>query len=806
MKTLRSKTQTCRSRSSAEGSATTFRRARRVSTTCYSTGLLSAFWVLSAFASLFALGPSVAYSQDGANPTEVTSPEVASNEVSSFDAGSNGTGSSESTSAATSGESASNDDARRHGYLVDVALPLIGDRDEQVRQQIEAIAKSENAVSRRPIIVLRFRATPLEELAAEPDNGGMRTRGSQFERCLALARFLTSAEANRVRLIAYLPESVEGHALLPILACEEILAAPNAELGRAAIDEPNEPTIETAYRDVVERRATLPEAVVMAMLDAKQEVFELGLRDGSTRIADQDTTQQLRDEGRVINQNTIWSGGTLATFTGEQMRARRWIERTVLDSQDLPAALGLSSTLRTSRQLPREWKAVTVTLAGDLNATRINQIIRGLNEQIDENEVNLVVFDVSQIQCNFQQASRLANFIADFDPNEVYTLGVARQDLRGPVAMLPVSCREAVLLSGATLGPDSTNTTSIGDNDVAQKFLGDLANRSKRPLPLLSAVVDADTKVKEFIHQTSGRSAIFADWQIDLQTDAKQWFAKRTVAGGDAIANDLALQYRLVDSLDDNLTIALSRLGVDETPSELQTPWLDASIEMVLAQGWLPRLLLTIGFFALMAELGNPGLGAGGFLAALCFMGFFWVEGLNGNVEALEVMLFVAGLVALAIEIFVIPGFGVFGIGGLLMLFVSVVLASQTFVWPTTSAQLGEVASNLFWTACMALAGMIGLLFMHKQLERLPMFKWVSVLPEEDPEDLNYRESFTHREHLVGQEGLTTTRLNPSGKAQFGSDIVPVVGAGELIDSGVPVKVVEVRGNLVLVDRSERVL
>ena len=147
-----------------------------------------------------------------------------------------------------------------------------------------------------------------------------------------------------------------------------------------------------------------------------------------------------------------------------------------------------------------------------------------------------------------------------------------------------------------------------------------------------------------------------------------------------------------------------------------------------------------------------------------------------------------------------VPGFGVFGISGMLMVLVSVVLASQTFIWPTTSAQLSEVSVNLFWVACLALGGMIGLLFMHKQLERMPLFRWVALEPDEDVDDRDYREALAHREHLLNQEGLTTTRLNPSGKAQFGRDIVPVVGTGRMIDEGVPVRVVEVRGNLILVE------
>ena len=123
----------------------------------------------------------------------------------------------------------------------------------------------------------------------------------------------------------------------------------------------------------------------------------------------------------------------------------------------------------------------------------------------------------------------------------------------------------------------------------------------------------------------------------------------------------------------------------------------------------------------------------------------------------------------------------------------------------TTSAQLSEVSVNLFWVSCLALGGMISLLFMHKQLERSPLLKWVTLQPvdEDEAADLNARETLAHREHLLGQTGLTTTRLNPSGKAQFGRDIVAVVGTGKLIGTGVPVRVVEVRGPLVLVEELE---
>ncbi len=701
-------------------------------------------------------------------------------------------------------QEASESAVERLGFLVDVPLPLVGQRDEVVRQQIVRIADAHRGAEQRPVVVLQFKVAPLTLAGGEPDNGGLGSRGSQFERCLALARFLTSPEAARVRLIAYLPETIEGHAVLPVLACEEIIAASSAELGRATVDEPLDATITGAYRDVVARRATLPQAVVMAMLDGNAEVYLLELADGNSLVADRQEASKRREAGEVLREETVWAGGGLAQFNGQQLRNRRWIARTVDDADELAAALDLSGALRSSQQLPREWNGVKLSVSGQLSTARVNQVIRALTEAIDKRQVNLVIVELSETSSEFQPAARLASYLAGLDPEVVYTLGIAKQAVTGPATLLVVACDEAVVLSDASLGPAPDAKFSDGESDTMRIVLGDLAESAGRPLPLMSALIDPGVVVNQYVHQESGKRSIFAEWQVAKQVDANQWLAKSRLAAGEPLENEVALRYRLIDAIDESSGLTLGRLGLEQTPPELSTPWLDRAIEQLTAQPWLPRLLLTLGFFALMIELGSPGISVGGLMAGVCFVGFFWIEGLNGNVESLEILLFVGGLVALALELFVLPGFGLFGIGGLLMLLVSVVLASQTFVWPTTSAQLGEVASNLFWVSCMALGGMIGLLFMHKQLENSPLLKWVTLQPSgvEELRELEQREATVHRDHLLGQEGLTTTRLNPSGKAQFGREIVAVIGTGTMIGEGVPVRVVEVRGNLILVEES----
>ena len=168
-------------------------------------------------------------------------------------------------------------DSERQAYLVEVPLPLVGSRGETVRRQISQIAQAAAKAKERPIVVLAFRATVSTRANASAESAfGLQTRGSEFGSCSELARTLTSAEASRVRLVAYLPNSVEGHAVLPVLACEEIVSTASAELGSAAVDDTNvgEGVI-GFYREIVNRRRTLPVAVVMSMLRGDVEVYKV---------------------------------------------------------------------------------------------------------------------------------------------------------------------------------------------------------------------------------------------------------------------------------------------------------------------------------------------------------------------------------------------------------------------------------------------------------------------------------------------------------------------------------------------------
>ena len=119
-------------------------------------------------------------------------------------------------------------------------------------------------------------------------------------------------------------------------------------------------------------------------------------------------------------------------------------------------------------------------------------------------------------------------------------------------------------------------------------------------------------------------------------------------------------------------------------------------------------LLLVIGFVGLYLEIHSPGVGVGAFVAVVCFVLFFWSRYLGGTAGWLEVLLFVVGVSCILLEIFVIPGFGIFGLGGGAMVLASIILASQTFVIPHDEYQFAQLRNSLLVIAGTGIGILVG--------------------------------------------------------------------------------------------------
>jgi membrane-bound serine protease (ClpP class) len=206
-----------------------------------------------------------------------------------------------------------------------------------------------------------------------------------------------------------------------------------------------------------------------------------------------------------------------------------------------------------------------------------------------------------------------------------------------------------------------------------------------------------------------------------------------------------------------------------------------------LANPLVSPLLLSLGVLGLVLEIKTGAFGLGG-LVSLVSLGLFFVSSfLVGLAGWEEIILLGVGLVAISIEVFILPGFGAAGILGIVALASAIVLAmigsspsaadvTQAFTVLGVSVAI-TAAVTYAWLRHLPNSGRFGGLFLRGGAHQADGY--IAASPRHD---------------LVGQDGIAVTDLRPAGTAQIGQERVDVVTEGEYVAQGRAVRVVRSEG------------
>jgi membrane-bound serine protease (ClpP class) len=160
-------------------------------------------------------------------------------------------------------------------------------------------------------------------------------------------------------------------------------------------------------------------------------------------------------------------------------------------------------------------------------------------------------------------------------------------------------------------------------------------------------------------------------------------------------------------------------------------------------------------------------------------------------------LLVASGVVLLALEIFVIPGFGIAGVLGIVALLggLSLSLVGAGASWDFILKAMGQVVFSL-------LAALIASLVMLRFLPRLPWGRRL-ILETGLPAGEGYASAPETDQRWLGKSGRAVSPLRPAGIAEIEGERVDVVSDGEFIDSGTPIAVTRIDGNRIVVRRSK---
>ncbi|TFG52673.1 MAG: nodulation protein NfeD [Gemmatimonadales bacterium] len=231
----------------------------------------------------------------------------------------------------------------------------------------------------------------------------------------------------------------------------------------------------------------------------------------------------------------------------------------------------------------------------------------------------------------------------------------------------------------------------------------------------------------------------------------------------------------------------LSTLGL--SGAQVVTPsinWAESLVRF-LTNPVVAPLLLSLGMLGLVLEIKAGAFGLGGLVSLGALGLFFGSNLLLGLAGWEELIVLAAGVIALAVEVFIIPGFGIAGVLGILLIGSSVVMAMLGNI-PT----LGDVTTAV---AVLGSAVVITLAVFYAWFRHLPSsnrFKGLLLKGGLDREGGVV--SAPERKELIGQIAVSTTDLRPAGTARVGNERIDVVTEGDFIASGSRVQILRAEG------------
>ena len=438
-------------------------------------------------------------------------------------------------------------------------------------------------------------------------------------------------------------------------------------------------------------------------------------------------------------------------------------------------------------------------------------------QEAEEEQADLLIVQIDSpggvIEPSFNLAERLSHVdwakTVAFVPKSAYSGGT----------VMALGCDEIVLGKDGQIG----DVGAIFEKDGVYRYVPEkeispwvekiriLAERKDRSPALAQSMMKLKSKVFVYTNKKNGEKRFMSvedaeaiagdDWEkgpLVIESSDEQFL---TVTGKRGI--ELGLTSHVADSVDE-----LKEIYQIKGPIVIKQWETIDTVVGILNIPFVTGLILFIGLICLYVEFSVPGIGVGGLMALLCFAIFFWSKFLGGTSEWLEVLLFFAGVIFLLVELFVIPGFGIAGLTGVLLMLASIILASHDFALPRTAEQQSQFLQTLLIIAASGAVFVLSALFLSRHLNRLPMFSKITLVPPEPAlatgsiaadESLNSTSALLN----IGQEGICQTALRPSGKAMFNNQRYDVVADGDFIDPNTPIRVMAIKGNRIVVQRCE---
>lgn len=406
-------------------------------------------------------------------------------------------------------------------------------------------------------------------------------------------------------------------------------------------------------------------------------------------------------------------------------------------------------------------------IRGDIDP-RMNRYVELALNQATEESVDIVIIDMDTYGGAVNDANDIRTRILEYEkPIWVFI----NNDAASAGALISIACDSIYMVPGANIGA-ATVVNGVDGTQAPDKYqsymrsiMRSTAEENGRNPLIAEGMVDDRVSIDGVTEE--GKIITFTTSEA-----IKNGYCEAEVAGiYDILEKNNIVDFELIE-------YQLS--GTEKVIAFFLNPFVSG----------LLILVITAGIFF---ELQTPGVGfplAAAGIALVLYLVPYYLNGLAAN---WEIAVFFVGFALIALEIFVIPGFGVAGILGIICTvgaLIFMMLGNDNFNFDYVPTEEITIAATVVGAGIL---GSIVLLFvLGYRFTKSNMFKKVALITTQDKDD-GFVATF-YNQDLIGKEGTANTILRPSGRIEIEDEIYDAYTRGEYIEKGEKIVVVSQEG------------
>jgi len=325
----------------------------------------------------------------------------------------------------------------------------------------------------------------------------------------------------------------------------------------------------------------------------------------------------------------------------------------------------------------------------------------------ENNDAELLVFEINTFGGRVDAATQIKDAISSTD---IQTVAFINKRAISAGSLISLSCDKIYMTPGATIGATSVvDMSGEKQSEKAQSYMreemGATAESSGKNVTIARGMVDEELSFEYLV--VEGDSVKVDD--IEGRKEGKLI----------TLTTELALKYKIADGESESIEDIIADLNIENYDIiTLDENWSEDLVRF-LTDPVVSSLLTTFGTIGIISELYSAGWGIGGTIGIVCLTLALGAGYLTKLASATDLLIIFSGLALLLVEFLAIPGFGVFGIAGLIILFYGLYLLLIPEV-PVSDEIYREALDGFSWAI---VGGIIVLIMLIRLISQSKVFQ-----------------------------------------------------------------------------------